>query len=194
MLEKREQIVVNARTGSWYHDYVVRVMSSDGAATSTQRDTLSIAVGRNQYDAARFGSHVSIGMFAFAKRTAWLRDTSSARATLMAAIDARRTVTRHPEPVSPLDAQTAGLARVVRSHRVQLSSPGKNLVGWIQLVEVEFWAQRVRSLVRTIDVIDAGSMPNLQAGDIVQMHYDPRDPRTLRLDNGRRTFAAEAEP
>ena len=53
---------------------------------------------------------------------------------------------------------------------------------------MEFRAMRVRNVVRTIDVIDAGSIPGLHAGDIVQMHFDPREPRVLRLDDGMRTF------
>lgn len=201
VLEKRETIVVNETTGRWHHDYVVRVTIAAGDVSSTRRDTLSLAVGRNQYDGVRFGSRVSIGTIAFAPGIAWLRDTMSARGTLKAAIDARRTISRDPAPVSPLDAPAAGLARVIRMHRIALprnglspSSRSTAGVGWIELVEVEFWAQQARALVRTIDVIDAASIPNLQAGDIVQMHYDPREPRTLRLDDGRRTFGRETEP
>ena len=58
----------------------------------------------------------------------------------------------------------------------------------MHLVEVEFRAMRVRNVVRTIDVIDAGSIPGLHAGDIVQMHFDPREPKVLRLGDGMRTF------
>ena len=94
----------------------------------------------------------------------------------------------------------AGLARVVAVHAVQrrrfLWQKSTRASGdgarWMHLVEVEFWAQRVRNVVRTIDVIDAGSMPGLHAGDIVQMHFDPRDPHVLRLDDGMRTLVRGA--
>lgn len=101
-----------------------------------------------------------------------------------------------PVAVSPLDVPTSGLARVVAVHYVERRQPFwqkqatdiGDRTRWLHLVEVEFWAPRTRGLVRTIDVIDAGSIPGLHAGDIVQMHYDQREPRVLRLDDGMRTF------
>lgn len=102
--------------------------------------------------------------------------------------------------MSALDAQTAGLARVIAVHPIERRksapaepNPNGDRSRWIHLVEVEFWAQRTRTLVRTIDVIDAGSIPGLHPGDVLQMHFDQRNPRVLRLDDGMRTFATAAD-
>ena len=194
VLEKQETIRVNKTNGEWQHEFTVRVTTPDRAPAPSRRDTVSVTVGRGQYDATRFGAHASISYLAFAPGLAWLLDSASMRTTFARMLDDRRASKRTPTATSPLDAQTAGLARVMHVHRVRLSSASgsSTVTPWIHLVEVEFWAQRVRSLVRTIDVIDAGSIPGLQPGDVVQMHYDPREPRTMRLDDGARTFAGAA--
>ncbi|MEO7361761.1 MAG: hypothetical protein ABI120_15630 [Gemmatimonadaceae bacterium] len=166
---------------------------------STGADTLSLNVGRNQFDISRVGGRVRLNRIAFAPRVAWVSDSSSSWQTLARFVEARIKWYANPAPISPLQVQTAGLARVVDVHAVQRrkffwqksAEASSDRSRWLHLVEMEYWAPRVRGVVRTIDVIDAGSMPGLHAGDIVQMHFDPRDPRVVRLDDGMRTFARD---
>ena len=193
---RNERIHVMPSTGQWYHEYSVVFGVADATASAARAaDSVSLIVGRNQFDLSRTGTLVRLNRLAFAPRIAWVSDSASPVQTLRYMVDARIKSYASPAPVSPLQVQMAGLARVVAVHAVQRRKPfwqksdgPSSDRGWIHLVEVEFWAQRVRSLVRTIDVIDAGSIPGLHAGDIVQMHFDPNDPRLMRLDDGMRTF------
>lgn len=201
VLSKEERIQVLASTGQWYHEYMLRVgvrrgNVDDDAANDAAIDSFVVAVGRDQFDATRVGARTKLNYLAFLPKHSWMSDSTSAIRTVASIIEPHLKYYHHPAPVSPLQAQMAGLARVVSVRSVQRRSffwqktkSGGDASQWMHLVEVEFWAQRVRTLVRTIDVIDAGSIPGLHAGDIVQMHFDPRDPRVLRLDDGRRTFA-----
>lgn len=201
VLSKEERIQVLASTGQWYHEYMLRVgVRRRNAVSDTVNDaaidSFVVAVGRDQFDATRVGARTKLNHLAFLSQHSWMSDSTSAVRTVASIIEPHLKYYHHPAPVSPLQAQMAGLARVVSVRSVQRRSffwqktkSGGNASQWMHLVEVEFWAQRVRTLVRTIDVIDAGSIPGLHAGDIVQMHFDPRDPRVLRLDDGRRTFA-----
>ena len=194
---RNERIHVMRSTGQWYHDYsVVFGVVDTTSSTLGVPDTLSLKVGRNQFDLSRVGARVRLDRLAFAPRIAWVSDSSSGWQTLARFFQARIKSYASPAPISPLQVQMAGLARVVAVHAVQRRKFFWQKSGeafsdrsrWMHLVEVEFWAPRVRGVVRTIDVIDAGSIPGLHVGDIVQMHFDPRDPRVLRLDDGMRTF------
>ncbi|MEO7998456.1 MAG: hypothetical protein ABI852_13485 [Gemmatimonadaceae bacterium] len=198
VLGKDERIHVMASTGQWYHEYLIRAgIPGSGANEGMLVDSFTATTSRNQFDATRVGARVRLSHAAFLRRFSWIADSASRMQTIANIAEPHLKYYYNPSAVSPLAAQTAGLARVVAVHSVQrrkffwqksepdAGSPSQ----WIHLVEVEFWAMRVRTLVHTIDVIDAGSIPGLQPGDIVQMHYDQRDPRVLRLDDGRRTFA-----
>ena len=195
VLAKQEHIQVRPSTGQWYHSYDVLIGVRNANAIT---DSQWVHVGQTEYDATRTGAHVKLARPAFAKRLSWISDSTSKRQSLAHFIAARMKSYSTPIAISPLDVQTSGLARVVAVHSIERRTPFWKKQGpnngsrsrWLHLVEVEFWAPRTRSLVRTIDVIDAGSIPGLHAGDIVQMHYDQREPRVLRLDDGMRTFAA----
>lgn len=198
VLGKEERIQVLASTGQWYHSYTLRVGErSSNEIGDAGIDSFTVAVGRDRFDATRVGSRTRLNYLAFLPQRAWISDSASAVRTVANIIEPHFKYYHNPAPVSPLQAQMAGLARVVSVTSVQrrkffwqkAPSGSMNAAQWMHLVEVEFWAQRARTLVRTIDVIDAGSIPGLHAGDIVQMHFNQRDPRVVRLDDGRRTFA-----
>lgn len=195
---KNERIHVMQSTGQWYHDYSVLVGVVDSTSHGRPADTLSLTVGGKQYDAARVGAHLRLHQIVGLRRFAWASDSSSAWQTLVWLVEAHVKSYARPAPISPLQTQMAGLARVVAVHSVERrrffwqknEKTSNDRSHWMHLVEVEFWAPRVRGVVRTIDVIDAGSIPGLHPGDILQMHFDQREPRVLRLDDGMRTFSA----
>lgn len=198
VLGKDERIHVMASTGQWYHEYQIRAgIPGNGAKQSFIVDSFTVAASRDQFDATRVGARVRLSRLIFLRQLAWIADSASALQTFANVVRPHFKSYYSPTAVSPLEAQSAGLARVVAVHSVQRRKPlwqksesvSPNRSQWMHLVEVEFWAQRVRTLVHTIDVVDAGSIPGLHPSDIVQMHFDQRDPRVLRLDDGRRTFA-----
>lgn len=198
VLGKEERIHVIASTGQWYHDYEIRTgIPGRGMNQGVIVDSFAVSAGRDQFDATRVGARVRLSHVAFLRRFAWIADSLSGMRTIASIAQPHLKHYYSPVAVSPLTAQSAGLARVVAVHSVQRrkffwqkSAPNSQSQSqWMHLVEVEFWALRVRTMVHTIDVIDAGSIPGLHPGDIVQMHFDQRDPRVLRLDDGRRTFA-----
>lgn len=197
---KTDRIIVLPSTGQWYHNYVVHVLVSNEHRTpAPAEDSLSVTVARDVFDAMRTGARVRIGRNAIFPRIRWISDSSSVLQTLKRYARAQLKSYQKPAAISPLAAQTSGLARVVAVHRIQRrkffwqkSGGAESKTRWLNLVEVEFWAPRIRTLVRSIDVIDAGSIPGLQTGDVLQMHYDQQDPRVVRLDDGRRTFESAA--
>jgi hypothetical protein len=46
--------------------------------------------------------------------------------------------------------------------------------------------------VLAMDKIDAGSIPNLQTGQVVSVTYDAAHPRVVRLQQGTRSFPGQA--
>lgn len=200
VLAKTDRVRLMLSTGQWFHNYELLVVKPrDGNAAPGAIDTFTIDAARNLFDAMRIGARVQLNHLPMMPRMAWLSDSSSSLRTISYFVQSRFKSYSHPEAISPLAVQTAGLARVSAVHSIRRRQPfwrnaqQKGASGssqWMHLVEVEFWAPRLRTLVRTIDVVDAGSIPGLQPGDIVQMHYDQNEPRTLRLDDGRRTFGS----
>ncbi|MGV3709080.1 MAG: hypothetical protein ACO1Q7_09570 [Gemmatimonas sp.] len=191
---RASRVAVDSSTGEWSHRYTLTV-GSGIRGTSEKADGLDstiVRVSRSVHDATRVGSHAILHRARLFRRITWLSDPASRAPSFVQLMAAYRMPARSPAPVSPLDAQTAGLARVVAVHSVKLKTDTRartvDAPQWIHLVEVEFWARSTRALVRTIDVIDAASIPGLRRGTILQMHYDLRDPETVRLDDGIRTF------
>lgn len=194
VLAKHEQIEVLQSTRQLYHNYELLIDVSNANAIT---DTQSVRVSQAKYDATRIGAHVKLARVAFAKqRLSWISDTTSKRQSLAPFVKARMKSYSSPVAISPVDVSTAGLARVVAVHYIERRKPfwqkqatdNGDRSGWMLLDEVEFFAPPTRNLVRTIDVIDVGSMSGLHAGDIVQMHYGQCNPRVMRLDDGMRTF------
>lgn len=199
VLARNEQIVVRPSSGEWKHRYslVLGIPRDTASRDHVRMDTVALTVGRAEFDAVRMGARVRVRRAAIVRSITWLADSAPAWQRFKRFITARTQSYTKPVAVSPLAVEMAGLARVVNVHAVPRATrfwqrdtvSSSDRSRWLHLVEVEFWAPAVRSLVRTIDVIDAGSIPGLHAGDIVQMHYDRREPRLMRLDDGMRTFS-----
>lgn len=103
---------------------------------------------------------------------------------------------QNPDSVPTSATNNTGLARVIGVQRIRhgpfaLGDSDGGVLHFAQafdVIELEFFAQRARQVVRAVDAVDAGSIPELGPGAIVRTEYDMRAPRTLRITDGTRTF------
>lgn len=198
---RNDRVVVLKRSGLWYHEYTVTVrralVRDSGSSVVLPSDTVlpersTLRITEAQHDALRTGARLRIHRFPLIKAFAWTVDESVILGFLRA-LGARTVRYQNPRSISPSPATLSGLARVLSVHRL---APRQSVFGAREgasansareIVVVEFWSQRLRTVVRTADVVDAHSIDDLGPGQILQMHYDQRTPRRMRLDDGMRT-------
>ena len=214
-VESREDsVAVLPRTGMWYHKFEVTVRplvspeapqvaeteidaerdvpvstsSIMGGTVSAER--ITVRTSQIQHDTLRTGNRVRLHGLPLIPSVKWLVDESILLGAVRA-IRARIAALQNPLSISPSPASISGLARVVSVHRISSRRAGASVgpTADIDLIVVEYWAQRLRTLVRSADAVDARSIGDLGPGQILQMHYDPRSPRAMRLDDGMRTHA-----
>ncbi|MBC8086942.1 MAG: hypothetical protein H7Z40_06725 [Phycisphaerae bacterium] len=167
------------------------------AATSVDTSTverITIRTTEAQYDSLRIGARMRVHRLPLLSAFAWMVEESVLLGALKA-LRARTVRYENPRAVAPTLGRTAGLGRVVSVHRItpkrgalESTATGTALTPTsFEVIVVEFWARRHRTLVRTADVVDARSIDDLGPGQILQMHYDQFVPRSMRLDDGMRT-------
>lgn len=213
---RSDRIVVLERSGMWFHRYSIVArpkntapaaapevdagavaeptseLSNPQAAQAITSAGLHVTVTETQHDALRTGATVRIHHLPVVTSVRWLVEESVLLGAFRALV-AHVADLRLPKSVQPSLGSMSGLARVVSVHRVNVRSNAalfkrdQNATKQIDLIVVEFWAQRLRSVVRTADAVDARSIGDLGRGQVLQMHYEPRDPRRMRLDDGMRT-------
>jgi hypothetical protein len=213
---KTDFVRVLSKSGMWYHEYrVSAIRAGDSIAVRDGYESLDeidaennvaradstvpprAAVGRielriteAQYDALRTGAMLKIRHLPGLRSFGWPADEAGV-VGFVRALGARISRLNIPHAVAPSLGSSSGLARVISVHRVtpgqgvRRSNAGKN--GALDIIVVEFWSPRLRTLVRTADVVDARSIGDLGPGQILQMHYDARTPRIMRLDDGMRS-------
>lgn len=117
---RNKRIFVMQSTGQWYHDYS-RLFGIANATASANgaSDSLTLDVGRNQFDVTRAGARVRLNRVAFLSQISSVSDSASRWQTLARFVEARVKSYAIPASVSPLRVQVPGLARVVAVHPVQ---------------------------------------------------------------------------
>ncbi len=100
-----------------------------------------------------------------------------------------------PHPMPPLEgALLTGRATVQNEWTIDKVFVSRNSANsWsldrpVQYVSLEFVPESRREPVVAVDNIDAGSIPNLQAGQSLAVQYERANPRNARLVAGTRTF------
>jgi hypothetical protein len=155
-------------------------------------DRITIRASEAQYDDLRTGARLRVRRLPLFSSFAWVVDESVMEG-LGRALAARMVRFQNPRSVAPSLGSASGLGRVVSVHRVNLKRGALRAGGVnsrdasLDVIVVEFWAPRIRALVRAVDAVDARSIGDLGPGQILQLHYDPRQPRVMRLDDGMRT-------
>ena len=103
-----------------------------------------------------------------------------------------------PHPMSPLKRVVlSGRATVQNDWTIDKVFAGRNSANtWsldrpVQYVALEFVPEGRRESVVAADNIDAGSIPNLKAGQSLAVQYERANPRNARLVEGTRTFWAK---
>lgn len=172
---------------------VVPVAATSMDTSAVER--VAIRATEAQYDSLRTGARLRVHRLPFFSSFAWVVEESVLLGA-MRALGARTARYQNPRAVAPTLGRTSGLARVVSVHRITRKRGVLELAGTsaaraptasFEVIVVEFWARRHRTLVRTADVVDARSIDDLRPGQILQMHYDQFAPRSMRLDDGMRT-------
>jgi hypothetical protein len=96
-------------------------------------------------------------------------------------------------PPQPDGALVAGSAAVRAAHQVtrvweSRRSPGEEATQPYTIVELSFVPQGAGDAVVAVDMVDAGSVPALEKGVDVPIHYSARDPRWAQIDGAARTY------
>lgn len=200
------RVTVQRATGPHFPNQGVAVSGSAAPADGDDENDASIAEGTStepverytfrvteeQYDALRTGERLKASRLRFMSSVAWKSEETSMHG-FVRALGARIAQYQSPRFLSPVLGNTPGLARVLSVHRI---APKGGALGRdaahasnaaLDLIVVEFWAPRHRTLVRTADVVNARSIDDLGPGQVLQMHFDPRYPRRMRLDDGMRS-------
>ncbi|GEM_PF-2108251 len=165
------------------------------AVDTSALERITFRVTQAQHDAFRTGARLRMHRMAFVSSWVWVVEESVILGALQA-LGARIVQFQKPRSVAPMLGRESGLARVVSVNRITRAraalesggaGPASAPTMTVEVIVVEFWARRMRTLVRTADVVDARSIGDLGPGQILQMHYDPFSPRVMRLDDGMRT-------
>lgn len=161
-------------------------------ANPAQFERITLRVTEAQYDGLRTGERLTLQRLPLLSWFAWQRE-ESVMLGFLHALGARTVRYQNPRSIAPTLGSSSGLARVLSVHRIAPKRGLLELAGAgsanqaLDIVVVEFWAPRLRTVVRTADVVNARSINDLGPGQVLQMHFDPRMPRVMRLDDGMRS-------